>query len=133
MLGWLFGNRAEREAKQLNRDAPLILEHARNMFSESSMTVVADLTREHIERAHVQYGTQTIDFRRALQDYKRLHKDARGRNDQRALSALTLVIIYLRSEIAGAAAAPARDTINAFTASCASAPDSDAETDAPSD
>ena len=129
MLGWLFGNRAEREAKQLNRDAPLILEHARNMFSEGSMTVVADLAREHIERAHVQYGTQAIDYRRALQDYKRLHKDARGRNDQRALSALTLVIIYLRSEIAGEAAAPARDTINNFTASCAT----DTDTGAPSD
>jgi len=129
MLGWLFGNRAEREAKQLNRDAPLILEHARNMFSEGSMTVVADLAREHIERAHVQYGTQIIDFRRALLDYRRLHKDARGRNDQRALSALTLVIIYLRSEIAGEAAAPARDTINDFTASSGSA----AEPDTPSD
>jgi len=125
MLGWLFGNRREREARQLIRDAPLIIEHAENMFSPESMTVVADLAREHIERAHSMYGTAEIDLKRALQDYKKLHKDARGRNDQRALSAMTLVIIYLRSELAGEAAAPARRTINDFAARCGSPPDPD--------
>jgi hypothetical protein len=117
MLGWLFGNKAEREAKQLNRDVPVILEQARSMFSEQSMRVVADLTLEHINRAHNIYGSKTIDFQRALFDYKKLHKDARGRSDQRALSAMTLVIIYLRSEIVGETAAPARSAIEDFVKS----------------
>jgi len=123
MLDWLFGNRAEREAKQLNRDAPLILEHAKNMFSDGSMATVASLAQEHIERAVTIYGTKPIDVRRALLDYRRLHKDARGRNDQRALSAMTLVIIYLRAELAGDAATPARETINNFIANSRAAPD----------
>ena len=126
MLDWLFGNRAEHHAKQLNRDAPLIIEHARNMFSERSMADVADLAREHIERAHNIFGTKSIDQKRALQDYRKYHKDARNRNDQRALSAITLVIIYLQAELAGDAASPARKTIEQFIAGSgsSSAPDS---------
>ncbi len=121
MLDWLFGNRVEREAKQLNRDVPLIIEQAEGMFSAQSMTVVADMVDEHIKRAHNIYGTKAIDYQRALHDYKKLHKDARGRTDQRALSAMTLVIIYLRSEIAGDAAAPARAAIERFIAGAGSA------------
>jgi len=123
MLDWLFGNRAEREAQQLNRDVPVILEQAEGIFSPDSMTVVADMTAEHIKRAHDIYGTQAIDFQRALLDYKKLHKDARGRTDQRALSAMTLVIIYLRAEITGDAARPARDAIEQFIARVGSTPD----------
>ena len=126
MLGWLFGDKEAREAKQLNRDVPLIIEQAEGMFSPGSMTVVADMTAEHIKRAHDIYGTQAIDFQRALFDYKKLHKDARGRTDQRALSAMTLVIIYLRAEIAGDAARPARDAIEQFVTDSGSPPDLEA-------
>jgi len=122
MLSWIFGDRSEREAKQLNRDAPIILKQAEEMFSDSSLTVVADLVREHIKRAHNIFGTQDIDYRRALQDYRRLHKDARSRTNQRELSAMTLVIIYLRSELTGPAAAPARERINHFISTFAGKP-----------
>jgi hypothetical protein len=114
MLNWLFGDKTEREAKQLNRDAPLIIEQAKEMFGPPSMIEVAKLAGQHIERAHKIYGTETIDLKRALDDYRKLHKDARRNTDQRGLSAMTLVIIYLRSELAGSAAAPARDVINTF-------------------
>jgi len=114
MLAWFFENKIEREAQQLIRDVPIIIEQAREIFSDPSMKEVADLVRQHIERAHRLYGTQTTDFKRALYDYRKLHKDARRNTDQRALSAMTLVIIYLRSEIAGEAAAPAREGIERF-------------------
>ena len=39
-----------------------------------------------------------------------------GVNDQVGLSAMTLVIIHIRAEIAGPKADPARAAINAFTA-----------------
>jgi len=116
VFGWLFGSNPEKEAKQLIRDVPLILEQARGLFSEEGMQVVADTAREHIERAHNIYGTEGIDLDRALYDYRKLHKDARRRTEQRVLSGLTLVIIYLRAEKTGAAADPARAAIETFIA-----------------
>lgn len=116
MFGWLFGKNPEKEAKQLIRDVPLIIEQAEGLFSAEGMQVVADTAREHIERAHTVYGTKPIDLARALDDYRRLHKDARQRTEQRVLSGLTLVIIYLRAEKAGEMADPARTAIEAFIA-----------------
>ncbi len=114
MLKWLFGDKQERDAKQLNRDAPLIIEHAQNIFADPSMTDIANLAAQHIERAHKIFGTDTIDLKRAVYDYRNLHKAARRNADQRGLSAMTLVIIYLRSELSGPAAMPARQTIDDF-------------------
>lgn len=115
ILKW-FANRGEREAKQLNRDAPLIIAQASQTLSESRLREVATTVAEHIPRAHKVYGQTAIDYKRAIQDYRRLHKDARRNNDQMALSAMTLVIIYLKAEVAGPPADPARAAIDAFTA-----------------
>ncbi len=111
-----FANRGEREAKQLNRDAPLIIEQALDTLAESRLREVAETVGEHIPRAHKIYGQTPIDYKRAIADYRRLHKDARRNNDQMALSAMTLVIIYLRAEVAGPAADPARAAIDTFVA-----------------
>jgi len=114
MFRWLTEYRSAQEARQLNRDAPLIIEHATELFQPKAIADISDLVRQHVTRAHTEYGTDVIDLKRAHFDYKRLHKEARRRGDQTALSALTLTIIYLRAEMAGPAADPARDAIDAL-------------------
>lgn len=116
MFTWLIEYRRRMEVRQLNRDAPLIMTHATELFKPEIVTEIAKLVRTHIARAHTQYGTASIDLKRAHFDYKRLHKEARRRADQTALSALTLTIIYLRAEIAGPGAAPACAEIEDFLA-----------------
>ncbi len=114
MFRWFLTYRAAMEARQLNRDAPEIITHAVELFRPERVAEITTLIGDHIKRAHGQYGTNAIDLKRALFDYQRLHKEARRRGDQTALSALTLTIIYLRAEIAGPAAAPARAAIDGF-------------------
>ena len=114
MLRWYYEFRAASEARQLNRDAPLIIEHAQELFRPEILIEIAGFVRQHVDRAHHQYGTSQIDLKRAHQDYKRLHKEARRRADQVALSSLTLTIIYLRAEIAGLGADRARLAIEGF-------------------
>ncbi|MDD9876431.1 MAG: hypothetical protein OXR84_03205 [Magnetovibrio sp.] len=115
MIFGLFGDKTESEARQLNRDAPLIIEQSEQTYPPTRLRDMAEMIVEFIERAHVRYGTQEIDLKRAHHDYKSLHKEARRKNDQIELSAMTLVIIYIRAEIAGPLAAPAREAIDAFT------------------
>lgn len=121
ILKW-FAGRGEREARQLNRDAPLIIELANETLPGPRIHEVAVTTGEHIRRAHKIYGAKAIDFKRAIQDYRGLHKDARRNNDQMALSAMTLVIIYLRAEIVGPAADPARAAIDEFIGASENSP-----------
>lgn len=115
MLRWIIEYRRAAEARQLNRDAPAVIAHATELFQEKIVTEIRKLVRDHVERAHSQYGTSVVDLKRAHYDYKRLHKEARRRNDQTALSAMTLIIIYLRAELSGDAAAPACRAIDNFS------------------
>ena len=114
MFRWYFEFRQNMEVRQLNRDAPLIVCHATELFKPTILNEIAVLVRDHVDRAHVQYGTSLVDLRRAHFDYKRLHKEARRRADQTGLSSMTLIIIYLRAEIAGPKADPARQYIEFF-------------------
>ena len=114
MFRWYFQFRQDMEVRQLNRDAPLIVSHATELFKLTILNEIAVLVRDHVDRAHVQYGTNLVDLKRAHFDYKRLHKEARHRADQTGLSSMTLIIIYLRAEIAGPKADPARHNIEAF-------------------
>ncbi len=116
MIFGLFGDKTEREAKQLNRDAPAIIFQAKQLYPPARLQTMVETIAEYIERAHKRYGTDPIDLKRAHYDFRTLHKEARRNNDQVGLSAMTLVIIYIRAEIAGPKADPARAAINAFTA-----------------
>jgi len=114
MLGWLFGDKTEREARRLNEDARVIVEQTHQIFSEKGCNQIAERIAEYLTQARTRYGTATVDLQRAHHDYRRLHREARRRGDQRELSALTLVIIHLRAGITGAAARPAQRLIEDF-------------------
>ena len=116
MIFGFLGEKTEREAKQLNRDAPAIIAQAEALYAPARLRVMAETIVEYIKRAHNRYGTEPIDLKRAHYDFRNLHKETRRKNDQVGLSAMTLVIIYIRAEIAGPKADAARTAINAFTA-----------------
>ena len=114
MIFALFGDKKKREAKQLNRDVSIIIEQANQLYSSKRLGDMAETVAELIDRAHLRYGKSEVDLKRAHFDYRGLHKEARRKNDQIRLSAMTLVIIYLRAKIAGPAASPAVAAIDEF-------------------
>ena len=74
------------------------------------------MTAEHLARAHDIFESGVIGLKRGIDEYKRLHNEARRKRDDAALTAFTLVQIYLRAEIQGDACKPARDAIDQFIA-----------------
>ena len=114
MIFALFGDKKKREAKQLNRDVSIIIEQANQLYSSKRLCDMAETVVELIDRAYLRYGKSEVDLKRAHFDYRGLHKEARRKNDQIRLSAMTLVIIYLRAKIAGPAASPAIAVIDEF-------------------
>jgi len=122
IFGW-FGNRQERQARQLNRDAPAIIEHAEQLFTDNRLVEIAKTVVEHRTRAYELFGRSSVDLHRAHDEYRKLHKEARRRNAQADLTAMTLVIIHIRSEMSGVVAAPARAAIDQFITRWSASPD----------
>ena len=121
----LFGDKTAREVKRLNKDGPELVEFTYQTFRSELIRSIALLTREHIDRAHRIYGTQAIDLKRAKAEYQNFHQEAKRSRDSVALTTFTLVLIYLRAQLQGAACGPARAAIDGFMAEWAHAADSD--------
>ena len=109
--GW-FGSR--REARRLNRDAATIIAAAQSVPPSSKTRETALRISDELEVAHARGGDDPSRYTRLVQHFKAQHREARRRRDDTALTALTLVIIYLRAEMIGVDAEPARDRIDAF-------------------
>ena len=112
----LFGDKTPREARRLNRDAPVIIEHARQTLPVGRIRDIALRTVEHLERVHKVFEPNAIGLKRAILEYKRLHQEARNHRDEVSLSAFTLVQIYIRAEALGEAGRPAVGAIDDFIA-----------------
>ena len=110
----LFGDRSKGEIRRLNKDAGEIIEYAHQCFRTETVRDAALLTAEHLARVHKIFEPEVIGLKRGIDEYKRLHAEARRKRDDAALTAFTLVQIYLRAEIQGEACQPARDTIDRF-------------------
>ena len=114
-LGFLarwFG--PQREANRLSRDAATIIEAARSVSLSDGIRETALRIRDELEVAHARGGDDPSRYAPLVDHFKAQHREARRRRDDAALTALTLVIIYLRAEEIGADAEPARDCIDAF-------------------
>jgi len=108
---WL-GSRGE--AGRLDRDAAAIIEAARFASSTSKIRETALRVRDELQAAHDRGGDDPSRYAPLIGHFKSQHREARQRRDDAVLTALTLVIIYLRAETIGADAEPARDRIDAF-------------------
>ena len=112
MLAWLSGSR--REAARLNRDAAAIIETARAASPGERLRDVALQVGDALRTAHARGGGDPSRYAPLIDHFRTQHREARRRRDEGALTALTLVIIYLRAEKIGPDADPARASIDSF-------------------
>lgn len=110
----LFDN-PQREAKRLNRDAAIIVDSAIKSLPVDRVRDTAVSILEHLEEAHAHLENHAESRDQVLYRFRQLHREARRRNDQVALTAYTLVIIQLRAEALGTAGGPALEAIGEFT------------------
>lgn len=108
----MFG--PQREGRRLTRDAETIVEAAKSVSSSTKIREVALRIREELDVAHARGGNDPSRYAPIVHHFRVQHREARRRRDDTALTALTLVIIYLRAETIGTDAEVARDQIDAF-------------------
>ena len=101
MLKWFKKVITEFDANQLERDTIVIINQARQMFGHEAVKTVANLLSAELDKSLKQFGQAEIDIKRAIVECRRLHKEAIKRNDQKFLSAITLVIIFLKAQLIG--------------------------------
>lgn len=116
LWNWAFG--PDAEARRLSRDAAYIVHSlTEEHYGPIRAEVAADLRKdidyvmETFVRKDNSYG-----HRRAQDHLSRLHSEARRRRDQRALTSLTLTIIYVRAHRLGLPGDSARNAIDGFLA-----------------
>lgn len=109
---WPFGS--GYEVRTLNRDARYIIEDAEERFSDQRLSAMANLTRTCLSSANEQIGHDDMTIANVLPHFQDLHRTARKERQDMKLSALTLVIIYLRASKHHAACEPATTAIDAF-------------------
>ncbi|MCY4221417.1 MAG: hypothetical protein OXD35_07170 [Thiotrichales bacterium] len=103
-----------REAHRLDRDAATIIETAMATASSSKIRATALRVRDDLETAHARGGEDPSRYGPIIVHFKTQHREARRRHDDTALTALTLIIIYLRAETIGVTTEPARTRIDDF-------------------
>ena len=114
MLDWLKKKKAHFDSMQLNTDAKIIIDQAFQSFHADSLNLIAKYVRGQLEKSQHHFGKSNIDLKRAIFESKRFHKEAIRANDQKKITAMTLVIIYLKSEMIGAGCEPAIGRIQNF-------------------
>lgn len=103
-----------RDISQLNRAGGEIIEYSHQCLKAETVRQAALMTREHLDRVKNVYGDDPLGGKRALVEYKVLHTEAKRKRDDAALTAFTLVMIYIRAEEQGAPCAAALKTIDEF-------------------
>jgi hypothetical protein len=109
----LFNSKA-REIRHLNRDAAVVIENARESYRSELLRDIAILIQQKIDEARINCGDDATCLQRALDHFRKLHREARRRNEHLGLTAYTLIIIYIRAALIGAECAPAREVIDGF-------------------
>ena len=109
----LFYNKS-REIRQLNRDAPVVIESARQSYRTELVRDIAALVHRHVGEAQEHCADDEACLERAIAHFRSLHGEARRKTEHVGLTAYTLIIIYLRGVILGEECAPARSAIDSF-------------------
>ncbi|MBF2760438.1 MAG: hypothetical protein ISN28_09245 [Ectothiorhodospiraceae bacterium AqS1] len=107
-------HREARRAKRLRRDAEEVIEIACTPPRPERMQRIAERIARELSIAHRRGGPDPSRYGPIVEHFRAQHRQARQRRDDETLTALTLVIIYLRAEMLGEAAAPACERIDAF-------------------
>jgi hypothetical protein len=112
MFGLFYSK--SREIRQLNRDAPVVIESARQSYRTELVRDIAALVHRHVREAQEHCAQDEACLQPAIAHFRILHGEARRKTEHVGLTAYTLIIIYLRAVILGEACAPARNAIDTF-------------------
>ncbi|MEE8351770.1 MAG: hypothetical protein V3R37_06235 [Rhodospirillales bacterium] len=104
-----------RDIHQINKAAPEIIDYSRQCLKPETVRHAALLTAEHLERVKKIYGDDPLGSNRALVEYKGFHNDSKRKRDDAALTAFTLVMIYIRATDQGAPCNAAMKSIDDWT------------------
>ena len=116
MLAWFRETLKKRDINHLNKATSEVIDYSRQSLKPETMCRAAVLTRQHLDRVEEIYGGDPIGPKRALVEYKNLHNEARRQRDDAALTAFTLVMLYIRAEIQGPPCRPAQVPVEDFVA-----------------
>ena len=114
MLKWIFDKKRVFDCKLLHHDAEVIIEQACQVFDAKSLEWVIQIIKTKLRSSHEKFGHSKTGLKRAIIDCKRFHKEAVRENNQKSLSAMSLVIIALESEIIEQYSGSARQKIQNF-------------------
>ncbi len=117
MFAWLrrFGiGDPDGAAKTLNKDAVAILDMIHGLHGAESLRAIAGIIRDARAEVHERSLGNPEFYATGLRVLTDKNSAARRSNDQITWSGLTLTIIYLKAEMEGPKAAPARASIDTF-------------------
>ncbi len=104
----------EHDAKTLARDARALIDMLHGQHGAASMQKIAVEARTQIDDVHRRGLNDPQFYARGVLELTELNRAARTRRDNIAWSGVTLAIIYIKSEILGEIAMPARNAVDGF-------------------
>lgn len=102
------------EAKTLARDVRSLIDMLYGQHGAESMRKIAAEARKQIDEVHRRGLNDPQFYGRGVIELTELNKAARQRRDNIVWSGVTLAIIYIKSEILGDVALPARNAVDGF-------------------
>jgi hypothetical protein len=123
---WPFS--ASYEVRVLNRDARYVIEDSTERFSDERLVQMANATRAYLTDAREQMKQPQFSAANVLPHFQDLHRTARREQQDMALSALTLILIFLRAQQHAERCQPALNAIDEFVEQWASNDEEDAPT-----
>ena len=123
MFGLFYSK--SREIRQLNRDAPIVIESAQQSYRTELIRDITALVHRHLCEAQEHCAEDEACLERAVAHFRQLHGEARRKTEHVGLTAYTLIIIYIRAVILDEECTPARNAIDAFVEEWRHAFDSD--------
>ena len=95
-------------------DARSMIDMVHGQHGAASLQTIADTCREHIELVHERGINDPQFYEQGIVQLTELNKAARMRRENATWSGITLSIIYVRAEILGDVALPAKNVIEGF-------------------
>lgn len=114
IMGLMGFGGPEHDAKVLIRDARAMIEMICGQHGPESLGKIASTIRERIELVHEKGLNDPQYYGRGVDELTELNRAARSRRDNISWSGITIAIIYIKAEILGELALPAKNRIDGF-------------------
>lgn len=114
LLGIIGLGGPEYDARVLTRDARAMIDMLRKQHRAEALSKIAEHAAQQIGVVHRRGLGDPQYYGRGVTELTDLNRAARARRDDIAWSGITLTIIYIKAEMLGEIALPARHAIDGF-------------------